>query len=120
MRKKASPKMLPARAEPIPANQRPWWLGVPLLGRLMAIIFPQQHLRAVKRTQFIGTRALSSVMMARLELSRHARRGARLSSNERARILRARSPGLTAAKGMQHARDGRIRGVLKYPQRRAA
>ena len=115
-RRQRNPKMAGLR----PVHQRSGWAAIPIIGPLIAllgrIVYPRDSLKVQKRSSMTGAKALGSTIMARVELRRNA---SELSRAQRAQIAKERSPKLTAAKARQHAR-GRMPGVVKYPQRKAA
>ncbi len=123
----------PGQRRPRPETQRPAskqpskpmpWQGRPkpetrigffgkLLNAIRNIFYPRERFRQVKR-QHVGT-GFGKVAMARIENWRRAPK----NRKERVQRLRNRTKGLTAAKARQHAR-GEIKGVPKYPEKKAA
>lgn len=117
MRKRASTRPAGLKAE---WRQSVWFI-IPGLGEfvtaLRRIFYPQEHLRVMKRGR-VGT-GLGPIAKNRLVAGLELQRRERLMPRQEAKVLRKRTPGLVGTIASQHAR-GRIKGVPKYPQRKAA
>ena len=93
-----------------PASQRAWWLKLPIFGNLLAMLFPREGSRVIKRAAPVGPQAMGSIVMARMGNFRRPTSG--LSRADRVRIMRARTPSLRPVMANQRNR-GKTPGVIK-------
>ncbi len=115
-----NPGRTPRPIGALPAGAKPrnvFWSRIPVVRTLMNwfewIFFPKAHLRRMQRKR-VGTG-----VSIRDRLSQ-SRRSKPLSKKQQVQSLRNRMSGLTATKALQHQRNGVIKGLPKYPGKKAA
>ncbi len=87
------------------------WLIGPLLVMIRNFVFRGERFRQYKRAPMAS--GLRNLIQVKMELARRSQRPRYIKAGERA-------PNVTAAKGHQLARRGRLHGVPKFPERKAA